>query len=167
MNSKEESTKNILDKDLKIWEIALNTQMHFNELLIRSRTTVVTVAMAVIGATLIAFRETNIKFNICNKEIHIGVIILFIGIVFLLVQFIIDYFYYFKMLLGAVNYTTALDRKYENKGLFGLTTYINRSISQRWAKIILFLYYIIPIALGILLIILIIFCLADSTHKCN
>lgn len=154
--------KNSLEHDEKLWKVALETQMHFNELLIRSRTTVVTVAMAVIGATLIAFRETNITFNICTKEVHIGIVILCIGIGFLCTQFIIDYFYYFKLLLGAVEFTTKLDRKYEEEGMFGLTTCINKSISQKKAGQILFAYYLIPIILGIVLIFLIIFCMGKG-----
>jgi hypothetical protein len=160
--SEDENQSDISKQDLKVWEVALNTQMHFNELLIRSRTTVVTVAMAVIGATSIALRETNITFQVCSGKVHIGIIILCIGIVFLLAQFIIDYFYYFKLLLGAVKFTTKLDEKYKDKNLFGLTTCINDSISQKRAAGILVAYYLIPILLGLILIVLMLFCMGNA-----
>lgn len=162
MNDDEKDQEESLEYDMKVWEVALTTQMHFNELLIRSRTTVVTVAMAVIGAALIAFREANITFNICTRHVHIGVVILSIGIVFLCIQFIIDYFYYFKLLLGAVEFTSELDKKYRQQKMFGLTTCINKSISQKRAGRILLAYYLVPIALGIALVLLLLFCMGNG-----
>jgi len=162
MSEDEKTHETRLKHDVRVWEAALTTQMPFNELLIRSRTTVVTVAMAVIGATLIAFKETSITFSICTKEVHFSVVILAIGIVFLGTQFGIDYCYYFRLLLGAVQFTTEMDNKYREEGMFGLTTCINRSISQERARRILFAYYLVPIILGIVLIVLILLCMGKG-----
>jgi hypothetical protein len=70
------------------------------------------------------------------------------GIGFLLAQFFLDYCYYFKLLLGAVNFTKKMDEKYSGKIRFGLTTEIMNSISVKGSKFWLFLFYWVPIALG-------------------
>ncbi len=145
-----------LKQDLEVWRVAVETQMHFNDLLIKSRTTVITVALAVIGATGIMLKEADIYFNICRQKVHIGVIILIVGVIFLIGQFIIDYCYYFKLLLGAVNFTEDMDKKYPGRQ-FGLTTRISKSVPVWKAKIFLVTFYLIPIVLGIILILFIMF----------
>jgi hypothetical protein len=137
MNEKKEIDENELNHDREVWKVALETQMHFNDLLIKSRTTVITVALAVVGATTIALKETNIFFKMCGWEFHVAAIVPLLGVFFLFGQFLIDYYYYFRLLIGAVGFTKELDEKYK----------------ARW---MLMIFYIIPILLGVVLIVLII-----------
>ena len=142
--------------EVEIWKVAIQTQMHFNELLIKSRATVVTVALAAIGATAIALRDTKVYFQLRGIQVHIAVVILALSIVFLVCQFIMDYYYYLRLLLGAVEFTNKMDEKRAEE--FGLTKLIIQQVSTRRAQVILFFYYWIPIALGVVLALAIQFC---------
>jgi len=142
----------------EVWKVALDTQMHFNDLLIRMRTTVISIILAVFGASALALRELNAPFiEVFKLKIHLSSIVLFIGIIFLIGQFLIDRFYYFKLLLGSVTFTDKIDKKFENndKIMFGLTKEINKSISDVKATVQLTLFYAVPILLAIFVIILI------------
>lgn len=142
----------ISQDDLKVWEVAINTQMHFNDLLIKMRTTVISIILAVFGTAVIALKDINFKAQIFNCQVPVGIIVLVIGLVFLFAQFLLDRFYYFRLLLGAVNFTRSLDKKYKDAQLLGLTESITKSMPQWQASLILFIYYLIPFILGILAI---------------
>jgi hypothetical protein len=57
-NCKIEETKIILEE----WKVVVQTQMHFNEMIMRARTTGVSVVMAVYGAAALAY-GVNILAN--------------------------------------------------------------------------------------------------------
>jgi len=160
MNDVEEKGRDVKN-DLELYKIGIEAQMHFNELLIRSRTTVITIAMGVMGATVIALRELNVYF--CWGRVHIGVVIPLMGLVFLIGQFIIDFFYYFRLLLGAVDFTEALDRRYADKGGLGLTSAIVKTVSRSRAKLVLAMFYIIPMVLAVVLILFIVLCMGPRS----
>ncbi|MFC1755757.1 hypothetical protein ACFL96_20600 [Thermoproteota archaeon] len=139
--------KKELDHIISVWKVAINTQMHFNDLLIKMRTTVISIILAVFGASVIALKDINFKFEIFDCKVHASVVILGIGCVFLFTQFILDFFYYFKLLLGAVDFTEKMDRDYSEYKLFGLTSMISKRISHHCAGVVLFLCYAIPFGL--------------------
>lgn len=142
--------------DLEVWKVALNTQMHFNDLLIKMRTAVISIILAVFGASAFVVRNvTEPIVTVCNHRVHASSLVLAIGIIFLVVQFLIDRCYYFNLLLGAVDFTKNLDGKYKKEGLFGLTEAIIGRIDEKHATRVLIAYYFTPIVLAILVIILI------------
>ncbi len=141
--------------DIEIWKQAIETQIHFNELIIKMRMTVISIIITVFGAAGIALKDLNIYAQIFQHKIHISIVIITIGLIFLIVQFIIDRFYYFKLLLGAVKFTEALDKKYASRSIFGLTTEINKTISHTMSGFIVIVYYFIPFIMGIVAIYLI------------
>lgn len=149
--------KEVLAHDMEIWKVAIDTQMHFNDLLIKMRTTVISIILAVFGAAAIALNEKPTWFIQCFCwKIHVSAIVLILGLIFLLVQFIIDRCYYFEMLLGAVKFARQIDERYENSNMkFGLTNKICRQISEPAAILVLWAYYGIPFVLGIISIYLI------------
>jgi hypothetical protein len=49
-----------LSHDREIWRAAIDVQIHFNELLVKMRTTVISVVLAVFGAVAIALRESKL-----------------------------------------------------------------------------------------------------------
>ncbi len=117
---------------MKEWQTGIETQIHFNELIIRNRTLVIT-----IGTAFIAGIGAAIKFQIDGTITVIAsvAVLIFFGITFL-----IDYFYYFRLLKGAVKFTSELDEKlrnsqtkipYFNIPLFGLTDKINEEVEGR------------------------------------
>ena len=141
-----------LEYELELWKVAIDTQMHFNELLIKMRTTVISIILATFGASAIALKDMNWFVNILGCEFRVSVVILAIGIVFLFVQFLIDATYYFRLLLGAVDYTEYIDKKYKNYDLFGLTSCISKRVPRWGAWLTLICYYWIPILLAGLVI---------------
>ena len=134
--------------ELEQWKVAVDTQMHFNELLMKMRTTVISIILATFGASAIALKDMNWFVNIHDCEFRVSVVILAIGIVFLFVHFLIDATYYFKLLLGAVDYTEYIDNKYKNEDLFGLTNCISKRVPRWGAWLTLICFYWIPILLG-------------------
>lgn len=142
-----ENAEEMMRNKIEVWKVALKTQMHFNDLLIKTRTTVASIILAIFGASAIALKdEVQFRVEIFDFRCHISVIILVIGLCFLIAQFILDYFYYFRLLLGAVKFTTDLDEDYPE--LFGLTTSITKSISPCKVRVLLIIYYLIPFLLG-------------------
>jgi hypothetical protein len=146
------SDKEKLDYDLQIWKVAVDTQMHFNDLLIRMRTIIISIVLAVFGAFAVALKDADLTAPITATKAKICIIVIKIGIFFLVGHFIIDLFYYFRLLLGAVKFTEALDDKYKNLEIFGLSKSISKK-TPRWLAIcVVVIYYLIPIVLGVWLI---------------
>jgi hypothetical protein len=146
----------IPDYLVEVWKEAIETQMHFNDLLIKMRTTVTSIILAVFGAAAFTLKEPQEWYvQILGTDIRLGTVVMVIGVVFLIVQFIIDAFYYFPLLLGAVDYTESLGERYNIPELSALTKSITKSVSHKKAWCILCLYYVIPIILGVATIIII------------
>jgi len=139
--------KEKLDFDLKVWKVAIDTQMHFNDLLIKMRTTVTSIILAVFGAAAIILRDSSLRVKIFDGYHHISVIVLFVGFIFLMGQGVVDFFYYFRLLLGSVVFTKKMDDKYKEHNLFGLTTSISDKIPPCWAGFLVIIYYVVPTVL--------------------
>ena len=77
--------------------------------------------------------------------------------------FILDYFYYYKMLLGAVKRGYQIDEAYKNKEvhgvkLFGMTTEIRDAIGKpHWSKYYVWAFYGLIMLFGVIFIACIIF----------
>ncbi len=153
-----------LKHDLELYKMALDSQMHFNELLIKMRTTVISIILAVFGAATISLKDLNLYAQLLGRKVHISIVILTIGIIFLACQWLIDFFYYYKLLLGSVKFTEKIDNDeaYKKLGFFGLTTSIIKSVSRTSAGVILCVYYFIPLLLGALTIYIIHFKLVSK-----
>ena len=73
MNLDEEEVQNkvIVRKDhdkiighlLKEWEVIINTQMHFNDLILRFRSTILTVIATLTGAIFAIYKTTDIEIG--------------------------------------------------------------------------------------------------------
>lgn len=144
--------KEKLECDLKTWKVAIETQMHFNDLLIRMRTIIISIVLAVFGAFAIALKDSDLSATVITDKARICVIVIKIGMFYLLGQFLIDIFYYYRLLIGAVKFTENLDKKYENIGVFGLSKSISKETPRWLATGAVVIYYLIPILLGFWLI---------------
>ena len=125
---------------LKEWEVTINTQMHFNNLIIRFRGLTLTAFAAFFGAILAA--------DITNKLSESGFfIILTILAIFWITSLILDFGYYHKLLLGAVKQSYKFDdSNYLKKmGFFGITTCISKSVHPPTSKVLVLLYYLLPL----------------------
>ena len=138
------------------WKTVIETQIHFNEMIIRARTTGVSVVMAVYGAAALSIGQYPGKFiSIFGSQFHVSAAIILFGISLLAGIFCMDYFYYYRLLLGAVERGEEIDRAYEGfsiggTSLFGMTTMISKKVSKRRATICLVIFYGIPLVVGAL-----------------
>lgn len=130
------------------WKTVIETQMHFNDLIIRFRSIVLTVFITLVGASI-----ALINVEIIEKE---EIIFLCLPIAVLwITAFMMDFFYYHRLLLGSVAQAVKFDesRLAKDYGLFGLTTSIKKSVHPPASKIMVILFYGIP-AISMLVLIL-------------
>jgi hypothetical protein len=138
------------------WKTVIETQIHFNEMIIRARATGVSVVMAVYGAAALSIGQYPGKFlNIFGSQFHVSAAIILFGISLLAGIFCMDYLYYYRLLLGAVERGEQIDKAYQGYTigatvLFGMTTLISKKISRRRATACLIIFYGIPLVVGIL-----------------
>lgn len=134
------------DKNFNLYKLAIETQMHFNDLIMKIRTIVTSIITAVFGAAAIVLGESSYSVFILNRTIHISALIIIAGIFFLFAYLMLDFFYYFKLLLGAVDCTKEIEKIYPE---FTITSSINKRVTTRAAYISLIVYYGIIILIGI------------------
>jgi hypothetical protein len=132
---------------LKEWEILLNTQMHFNDLIIKYRTAIVSLIVT-LGGVLIALSKKEPSW-ITSRDLELIGILLGAFWVF---AFLIDFFYYHQLLLGAVDHADKfdLDSKAKDLGLFGLTASIKKRVSIKTSKMMIAFFYLGPLIVGLL-----------------
>ncbi len=120
------------------WTTVLNVAMHFNQMLVSTRTLVASVTTGVFGAA--AFAATQLKPELARMwKMPLGVVILIGGIAFLFCMWVMDHFYYYQLLLGAVDVAEQLERKCAT--LPGLTVHLSENVSRWWAATVSDLYY--------------------------
>ena len=112
--------------------------MHFNEMIMRMRTTAISVFLAIISAAAISL-QYNIKLIINSYNLHASIIIALIGIVLLITISIIDLCYYNRMLIGSVKKTYAMDNQFKdfkilNSSFLGQSTLIRDAIGSPGAS---------------------------------
>lgn len=145
-------TKIILEE----WKTVITTQMHFNEMIIRARTTGISVVMAVYGAAAFAIGQYPTRFfKIFGTGLHVSTAIITFGLFLLLAIFVIDVFYYYYLLLGSVDHGMKMDEAYGDRllagvPLFGLTTAISNKVSRCRAGFCVGVFYFIPFSVGII-----------------
>lgn len=152
-NSTEE-TKLILEE----WKTVIQTQMHFNDMIMKMRTTGVSIVLAVFGASAYSLQYDELILTICNYSFHASVLVIAFGLGMLVGVFGLDYFYYYKMLIGAVKRGYEIDKAYRNRQvdntkIFGMTTMIRDEIGRPGkSKVFIGLFYGLVFALGIVFI---------------
>lgn len=137
------SMLNIYQKE---WEIIIKTQMHFNDLILRFRGITLTAFITLVGATLTIQKFASLK----KADVFL---ILIIILTLWLTAFIIDFFYYHRMLLGSVTQALKFDKSelFKRYGLFGMTSSISEYVRPSASKLIILLYYFVPSFMVILL----------------
>lgn len=121
------------------WKTTIETQMHFNDLIIKFRSVVLSVFITGLGVVYGFSDKLSINDNLY--------FVLILAFVFWICCFILDYFYYQKLLLGAVKHAKKFDENefFKKKGLFGLTKRISYEISGFLTKTLIWLFYLIPL----------------------
>lgn len=141
---------------LEEWKTVIKTQMHFNEMIMRARTTGISVVVAVYGAAALAYGQYPARFiTMGNVEFHVSTAIIIFGLLLLIGIFCIDRFYYFRLLLGAVERGEEIDKAFNDRiiggtKIFGLSTAISNKVSRKRATICLVVFYGLPSLMGII-----------------
>lgn len=136
------------DQVVTQWQIIISTQMHFNDIILRTRSIGSSVVLAAYGAAALTLgKYPNEYLLIFNQLIHISVIIIFFALLLLFSIFLLDVTYYYRLLLGVVDIGAKLEE--EQSSLVGTSKQLSEKVSLRWANFVVFVFYAIPAAVGI------------------
>jgi hypothetical protein len=146
------------DKDLAIaavqrWRGFIDTQMHFNSMLMQARSIGVSIVIAVFGAAAVGLARAPDNVDRMVSTIQITAVVIVFGLLLLVAVFVLDYFYYYPMLVAAVRRTEELERAscQPNAPIeFDLSSSISAGVSVRRATVVLWVFYGIPLASGLL-----------------
>jgi hypothetical protein len=128
---------------LSEWKVLVDMQMHFNDMILRMRTLAVSVVISVFGAAGFAIGQFSNRFvSLAGHHIHVASFVIAFGLILWIAVFLIDYGYYYRMLVGAVRRGWAIDDAFggidlitEPKiGLFGAARKISSEIGPRGAS---------------------------------
>ena len=135
------------------WRAVIDTQMHFNDMLMRTRSIGLSMVIAVYGAAIVSagqFPDSSVTF--VELRLHVAVGIFAVGMLLLLSLFLLDRFYYYRMLLAVVEHTEEIERESgspEQPIELRLTQRISASVSRRMAKFVLLVFYAVPFLVGL------------------
>jgi hypothetical protein len=144
---------------LEEWKTTVDVQMHFNDMLMRLRTTGISIVLAFFGAASISLQYSQLYLQSTYFSFHAAVLIISSGLVLLVSVFVLDYFYYYKMLLGSVERGYQIDKLFSEKPLseltmMGMSTEISRAIGKPHAsKYYVWAFYGLVLVFGIVFII--------------
>jgi hypothetical protein len=144
---------------LEEWKTVIQTQMHFNDMIMKMRTTGVTIVLAFFGAASISLQYPQIYLSLYGLDFHASILIIISGLVLLTGVFCLDYFYYFKMLIGAVERGYEIDDAYQKEivagtRMFGMSRKIQKAIgSAHMSKYYIWIFYGLVFVFGIVFII--------------
>lgn len=128
------------------WKTVIGTQMHFNDLILRFRSVVLTAFVAFMGA-IVALEKT---LNLFGSE---RLLIVGIPLTLWIAAFILDFFYYHRLLLGAVGQAMKFDDSVMKKyGLFGLTNCISNHVHPPTSRVLVCIFYIFPFLAALFLV---------------
>ena len=119
------------------WKAVIDQQNHFNDLILKFRTSSLTTFSALLALVLGLKEFLSIERTII---LAIGLI----PLAFIIAAGFLDFFYYCHLLIGAVNQADKYDSnpKFVEYGLFGLTTNIIESVGSRAMRASIAVYYL-------------------------
>jgi len=156
---------------LEEWKTVIQTQMHFNDMLMKMRTAAISVVVAIFGATAVIIGQFPDRYlEIFSRQVHVSAIVILFGLALWVGIFIIDYMYYYKMLLGAVQRGYEFDKAFSNTKLykdlclFGLSTKIRDAIGKPGAsKCYIFIFYGVVLVIAVAYLLLVILSMSPSS----
>lgn len=133
MSDKNEKTE-IQKLHFSIWSKAIDTQMHFNEMSVKSRQLGLTFVAAALGVAMVLISRDGdfsipVDFCFLNFSIHVSVIIMLGAAGVLHLVSILDLKVYHRMLRGAVTFGEDFEEKYMKK-IFELDKGMTQAISH-------------------------------------
>ncbi|HJY78067.1 MAG TPA: hypothetical protein VKE95_15630 [Burkholderiales bacterium] len=136
------------------WRAVIDTQMHFNDMLMRTRSIGLSMVIAVYGAAIVSagqYPDSTVTFF--AYRLHVGVGIFFVGMLLLVSLFLLDRCYYFRMLIATVELAEEIERESGSAMQpieLKLTQHVSASVSRRTASLVLWLFYAVPFLIGLL-----------------
>jgi hypothetical protein len=124
----------------KEWVAILQVQMHFNDLVIRFRAMTLTTFGAFVGAAVAIGQMAGLSEG--DRKI-----VLTLPVAFWIAAGVLDLGYYHRLLMGAVAQALKFDDRPRLKdlGLFGLTANIRNTVRPFTARVLVILYYLVPL----------------------
>jgi len=137
------------------WRAVIDTQMHFNDMLLRTRSIGLSTVAAVYSAAIVSRAARSQGVVLSGLPVNVGSALLIFGIMLLGALLVLDRFYYYRMLVAAVQYGEEIERESgspEQPIELGLTRRISASVTVSSSSMALWLLYIIPMVAGIVLL---------------
>lgn len=136
------------------WGNVIRVQIHFNELISRTRQLTATVVLATYGSAVAFFSaHPHTMWNIgtkCIKMVHVSTPVVILGMLFLAVGFFTDRLYYFRLLIAAVEVGESIEK---TKDLpVKLSVHLSRAVNRRHAAFTVWLFYGVATLVGLALI---------------
>ena len=122
------------EKYISIWSKTVDTQMHFNDMSVKSRQFGLTFVVAVLGVAVVLFTRGNdfafiLDIFDVTVQIHVSVLLFLCASIALEAVKILDLNVYHKMLRGAVAFGEDFEEQYMKK-IFNLEKGMTQSISH-------------------------------------
>ena len=136
------------DQVVTQWQIIISTQMHFNDMILRTRAIGSSVVLAAYGAAAVSLVQYPTQdVVIFDQTTHISVFVICFALSLLFSIFLIDVTYYYRLLLGVVEIGEELEN--ETSSLISMTRHLSEKVNLCWANFIVFMFYAIPAAIGV------------------
>ncbi|CAN7340792.1 hypothetical protein [Bosea sp. LjRoot237] len=135
------------------WSSVIRVQIHFNEAIQRTRQLTATAVVAAYGATLAYFVANSSRLLFVpwiRMEVHIASPLIILAFVFLLVGYILDRFYYFRMLMAAVK--AAADAETEFDLPIKLSSNIMKRVKPYQADFLIAVFYLSAVGVGVFIL---------------
>src|SRR5215470_7344913 len=134
------------------WRAVVDTQMHFNDMLMRTRSIGLSMVIAVYGAAIVSAGQfPNSTVTFAGHRLHVGVGIFAVGMLLLVSLFLLDRCYYYRMLLATVEHAEEIERESGSAAQpieLKLTQRISGSVSRPMSSLVLFAFYAVPFLIG-------------------
>lgn len=111
------------------WAKVVDTQMHFNDMVMRVRNLAITLILAAFGAAAYSV-QAQIFVNVFGSPVHVSFFIIVFGLAGWVALWVMDLGHFHKLLRGAVGFGMDIEKEYQNdpflKNLLGMTTRISK-----------------------------------------
>lgn len=131
----------------KEWQVTIETQMHFNDLIMKFRSIALSVLAALIGGS-VALLNSKFAPDVSRYAVYA------IPGIFWVTAFILDLFYYHRLLQGSVKQAEKFDKSgvFRQFGLGGMTSCVSKHVEPPTSKVLISFYYLFPAVAAILVL---------------
>jgi len=137
----------VSDSAIAQWQTVVSMQMHFNDMILRTRAIGSSVVLAAYGAAAVSIGNYPTQHLVLfTLQIHVSAIIIVVALSLLLSIYLMDVTYYYKLLLKVVDIGTNLENI--NSGQVDPTNQLTQQVSRGWATRVIHFYYGIPATIG-------------------